>query len=638
MSTFLAAMLFVLAFSPHQVGASGDLTNIYIRADGSVEPAGSPVSSPDDTTYFLEADLVNKSVVIERDNIVFDGQHHTIQGPMEIGTIGVNVTGRTGVTVKDTNVRGFDLNFYVLQCRNVTLSGNTAADTKIFVFMEPIDFFYTGTGISISRSANITITGNNASGNIFGLSIYQSNHTLLSGNTVCSNKKRDGTDVWGVGMSISDTNTSIVTGNNVSDNGIVGISLISATPDYPCNDNIIANNTVSANIDYATYTYGIQASGVRNVTVANNTLNQNTYGIHVRYYSQNNTIAGNNASANSFGILLEDTEKTTVTRNVLSGNAEAVSLNNASNNDILRNKVFGSSSYGIHLRDGSRNNALQWNTISSNAYGIRIVQSPNNNVTFNNIASNLHTGLTIYYYSSNTQVGDNNVTQNVDGLVITYECYGTRLFHNNFMDNMRHVYTDMNSTWDKGYPLGGNYWSNYTGTDQHSGPLQDEAGSDGIGDTAHQINGNNNDSYPLMAPVYVFEAGTWDTTTSYVDMVSNSTISAFAVDATAKTLSFTAAGESGQGFCRAIIPNNMTQIMWHGNYKVLVDGTPVEFMNWTDSDYTYIYFAYQHSEHGITIVPEHFPIAVLTILVLSAALTTALARRTRKSRTPHPFY
>jgi len=52
--------------------------------------------------------------------------------------------------------------------------------------------------------------------------------------------------------------------------------------------------------------------------------------------------------------------------------------------------------------------------------------------------------------------------------------------------------------WDDGYPSGGNYWSDYAGVDEKSGPNQNQPGSDGIGDTPYVINSNNRDNYPLI--------------------------------------------------------------------------------------------------------------------------------------------
>jgi hypothetical protein len=57
---------------------------------------------------------------------------------------------------------------------------------------------------------------------------------------------------------------------------------------------------------------------------------------------------------------------------------------------------------------------------------------------------------------------------------------------------------DSANTWDDGYPSGGNYWSDYNGTDLFNGLNQNETGSDGIGDTSYVIDAANQDRYPLM--------------------------------------------------------------------------------------------------------------------------------------------
>ena len=82
------------------------------------------------------------------------------------------------------------------------------------------------------------------------------------------------------------------------------------------------------------------------------------------------------------------------------------------------------------------------------------------------------------------------------------------VYHNDFINNTQQALLvqlsfngPSNVTFDNGYPSGGNYWSDYNGTDSFSGPGQNVTGSDGIGDTPYVINGSNVDHYPLMSPV-----------------------------------------------------------------------------------------------------------------------------------------
>ena len=80
-----------------------------------------------------------------------------------------------------------------------------------------------------------------------------------------------------------------------------------------------------------------------------------------------------------------------------------------------------------------------------------------------------------------------------------------RIYHNNFVNNMNKPFDKNNNIWDKGYPGGGNYWSDHHDHDGFSGPAQNITGSDGIvdllsgGKSPYTISGGtNNDWYPLM--------------------------------------------------------------------------------------------------------------------------------------------
>jgi len=75
LAILLASMLSVM-FNVQMVKASG---TIYIRADGSIDPSTTPISTTDNITYTL-IDNIYDSIVIERDNIVVEGAGHEVRG------------------------------------------------------------------------------------------------------------------------------------------------------------------------------------------------------------------------------------------------------------------------------------------------------------------------------------------------------------------------------------------------------------------------------------------------------------------------------------------------------------------------------------------------------------------------------
>jgi hypothetical protein len=88
------------------------------------------------------------------------------------------------------------------------------------------------------------------------------------------------------------------------------------------------------------------------------------------------------------------------------------------------------------------------------------------------------------------------------------------VYRNNIIDNLNQAFDNTNNgnQWDNGYPVGGNYWSDYNGIDLNSTPSQDVPPPDGIGDTPYNIDSNSRDNYPLMNPVgnFIFLYEGWN--------------------------------------------------------------------------------------------------------------------------------
>ena len=97
--------------------------------------------------------------------------------------------------------------------------------------------------------------------------------------------------------------------------------------------------------------------------------------------------------------------------------------------------------------------------------------------------------------TSDNIISGNNITNNEYGAYLSGSYYNI-FYHNNFVDNTYNFDGAENQNWDDGYLSGGNYWSDYEGVDEKSGPYQNQTGSDGIGDTPIY----RSDRYPLMNP------------------------------------------------------------------------------------------------------------------------------------------
>jgi parallel beta-helix repeat protein len=186
-----------------------------------------------------------------------------------------------------------------------------------------------------------------------------------------------------------------------------------------------------------------------------------------------------------------------------------INLNNVDHCNISGNIITGNK-HGIEIHSSSRYNTISGNNITDNDdYGIIIDGSDNNSIFGNNIANNTY-GISIQYGSQFNSAFRNVLANNDNGIWIQESSTHNEFYHNKFLNNIQQVtVTTLGSTnyWDDGHPYGGNYWSDYNGTD---------IDGNGIGDTPYDIDENNQDNYPFMSPFISLE----EIRAQYYDLLS----------------------------------------------------------------------------------------------------------------------
>ena len=314
------------------------------------------------------------------------------------------------------------------------------------------------------------------------------------------------------------------------------------------------------------------------------------------------------------------------------GNYECGLFVEGSNCRFCSNRILDNT-YGIWL-EHSNNTVIVNNDISRNGWmGVHLWKSHSNIINGNVINSNPCCGIYLEDSSGNVIVANNITSNNWSGLTLVWNTFSNLIYCNNFNNTVNveldYGYGSLNNTWDNGYPSGGNYWSDYAGVD---------ADGDGIGDAEYTIDANNTDRYPLMAPFNTFDAGSWNSVTYNVDVISNSTVSDFHFDPQeGPFLRFNVTGDDGaEGFCRVTIPNNLLWV--EDGWTVSVGGEPVNYTIIPDEDFTYLYFTYNHTTEivviqGTSVIPEFSPTIVLPLFMMIALIAITLTKKKQKKKT-----
>jgi len=603
---FIVMFLSAINIKPAKAEWTG---TVYIRADGSIDPPDAPISTVDNITYIFTDDIYG-SIVVERCNIVIDGRGYTLQGA---GTgHGFYLYKINNVTIKRTNIKGFSHGIWLRYSPKNVISGNNIKNNQYGIYLSSYENVISGNNIENNRygiwlrySRDNSISGNNIENNGDGIWLYSSPNNSISGNNIIENN--------GDGICLDNSPKNVISGNNITNNEH-GFWFYYSSKNSISGNNIIANNQ-----------YGIYLHHSSKNSISGNNITNNGDGIHLSTYSNYNSISGNNIENNIIYIYFS--YENSISGNNIAKNRDGIWLRYSSNNSISRNNIIANKYFGIQL-EYSSNNSISGNNIENNRDGIYLHHSSKNSIHGNNIENN-DVGIWLGN-SSNNSISWNDMKNNEHGTWFYYSSNNV-IYHNNFIDNGQQVYSYASTNiWDEGYPSGGNYWSDYNGTDLYRGIHQNVTGSDGIGDTPYIIDENNVDKYPLMGPFNSF-----NTSVGYsVDVVSNSTIEDFRYFESNGTVIMHVSNMTANqtvGFCRLTIPHELVL----PPYIVKVNGTEVEYEtiyeNYTEG-ISIIYFAYEHSRLEVRVMPEFPSATMLTLLMLTSLIATILLEKKRKPK------
>ncbi|TLZ53017.1 MAG: hypothetical protein E6K18_01435 [Methanobacteriota archaeon] len=383
-----------------------------------------------------------------------------------VDIVGVGNLIITGNTVADNGFRGIDLTW----SDNDTVTDNVIERS-----------YYSG--LTLDGSRNDTLRRNAFADD--GISILGdwTGHTIDTSNT--ANGKpiyywqnvAGGTVPPGAGEVILANATRVVVRDQDVSRGDYGVAIADS-------QEILVENVTASNGQT-----GVLLHGTHDCRVANGTFSFNEEMGISAVSSLRTTIFANRLSDNFDGIYLE-TNETVVSRNqVLDSHGTGIVLL-GSHNSLTDNVVSGSAN-ATAIGAGGMQNRIERNLITDARDGVYLSQARENLIVNNTFARNTGYGIVFADYNLTHDPWAWNEYDDV--------------YHNNFVGNGVQAYHGGITNWSNGYPLGGNYWSDYTGVDAKSGPNQDQPGSDGIGDTpylipAPVIDARFEDRYPLMAP------------------------------------------------------------------------------------------------------------------------------------------
>ena len=226
MLMLLIITLISLAFN---IGTVLAQETIYIRSDGLVDPSTAPISRSGNV-YTFTANIY-ESIVIERDNIIVNGNNYLLQGSPP--SYGFTLNSRNNVTIRNVFITGFRYGIYLKSSTNNTIERSALANSD-------------RGGIWLETSTGNKIANNAIANNYCGILLTWSNNT----NTITNNTVRN--NPFGIWLIVSINN--VIGDNTIGNNTLGGIYLDRSNNNQIYHNNVI-NNTPQTESSESTNTW-----------------------------------------------------------------------------------------------------------------------------------------------------------------------------------------------------------------------------------------------------------------------------------------------------------------------------------------------------------------------------------------------
>lgn len=371
-------------------------------------------------------------------------------------------------------------------------------------------------GIWLSGSDNITVSNNTVKwSQRYGVYIDRTTNCSISGNGF----ERDGIVIKG--ETLAEFNSHTISTDNVITH--VWNSSIVTDPIYYFKDTIglfvdgisagqiiVADciGVVISDVNMTDTDIGVQMGYVSDVVLTDVNVSNCLNGIRIYDCSElfllDSHIHNNHGWVEGYGLQLEYGVEVAVVGNTFESNAmDAINIVSTVDLTIAQNEVV-SNYQGINLYSENYYTTVERNNVTGSTYdGIVFTGGSHAIIVGNNASGNGWRGVYVGF-TDNVNVIGNNLSDNRWGVMMNY-AYSCNVYHNNFWQSTEYQAEEINEcvvSWNNGYPSGGNFWSDYVGLDQYGGPAQDQAGSDGMGDSPYKFPPDFvvEDRYPLMAP------------------------------------------------------------------------------------------------------------------------------------------